>query len=308
MLHKTEGPVVDFSAPMDYDALTEYIRILSERYPRLECGVIGATVAGRSIPVLSLGNPQAAKSVLYVGGVGAGDYPVSAVLLRFVNDYFEFLQSGRRMYSVSLPYLYERRRIYVAPMLNCDGCSLRLNGIDSRLPELYRERLRRMNGGSDSFSSWEANARGVDLRRIFRVEKARRLFGDGAGDGAPAGYPGTTPESEPETAALCNAVRIYGDVAMTIRLHMDDDALLCSAGDPPISRARTLGRLLSRMSGVPLREAEEADGATEWYAEEFRRPAFSIGCRYRGVETSPDDYIKIYAYLKEALFSAPLLP
>lgn len=306
MLHKTEGPVVDFSAPMDYDALTEYIRILSERYPRLECGGIGATVAGRSIPVLSLGNPQAAKSVLYVGGVGAGDYPVAAVLLRFVNDYFEFLQSGRRMYSVSLPYLYERRRIYVVPMLNCDGCSLRLNDGDPRLPESFRERLVRMNGGSESFSGWEANARGVDLRRNFPVGKAGRQE-SGEEDGASAGYSGIAPESEPETAALCNAVRIYGDVAITLRLHMDDDALLCVAGDPPVPRARTLGRLLSRMSGVALREAEEADGATEWYAEEFRRPAFSIGCRYRGLEDSPDDYIKIYAFLKETLFSAPLL-
>jgi len=296
---------------MDYEKMTEYIELLSERYPEMQVGYIGATILDKAIPVLTLGNPKASKSVMYLGGVGAGDSVTTAMLLRFVGDYFGFLQSGRRMYSVNLPYLFERRRIHIIPMLNCDGCNIRVHGCGENL---LRDRLLSMNGGEESFGAWCSNARGVDLRRNYSVGfnnyKTEAIRG-GMDSGGREGYCGTAPESEPESACLCNHLRINGTVSLLVNFSMDDNSLTYPCQDTPegaVPRIRTVGRLLSRMSNtVPQKKTEPMGTAEDWFANEFRQPAFSLGCRYPDLENAPDDYIKIYAYLRETLFCAPLL-
>ncbi len=309
--------VLDFSGHLDYDKLIGQLSLLEGAYPALAVGYIGATILDRAIPMVTLGNPSASKSVLYLGGVGGDSIP-SAVLLRFICDYCEFLKSGRRMFSVNLPYLHANRRICVIPMLNCDGCSLRhrtsgsspAEGTDGAptAAELMKERLLRMNEGSEDFGAWCANARGVDLRRNFPEG-----FGQGGHDrasfGCRGGYCGTAPESEPETAALCNAVRMHHGTSLLLRLHTDDNALtLPAAPAGAVPRIRTMGRLLSRMSGTQIVKKATADGAPEdWYAAVLRQPALAMGCRYPDTDGSPDDGVKIYAYLREVLFSAPLL-
>ena len=310
-MNKDETYPSCMNGSMDYDRLIQIIEQTAERYPDLEVGYIGATILDKAIPVLSLGNQRASKSVVYLGGIGAGDSVISAVLLRFVWDYLDFLKSGRRMYSVNLPYLFERRRIVVIPMLNCDGCSIRFNGCGEHL---LKERLLSMNNGEEAFGEWYSNARGVDLRCNFSVGFQNRRtvsLRDGTDSGGRHGYGGTAPESEPETASMCNYIRMNRGTSLLLNLHMDDNWLTYPGqenSDGAVPRIRTVGRLLSRMSSTAAMKKAEAMGTVEdWFAEEFRQSAFSVGCRYPDLENTQDDYIKIYAYLRELLFSAPLL-
>ncbi len=310
-MNKTETISACLSGHMDYDRLIQTVELLSDRYSDLNLAYLGATILDKAIPVLTLGNPKASKSVVLLGGVGAGDSVISAVLLRFVNDYFEFLKNGRRLYSVNLPYLFERRRICVIPMLNCDGCTIRINGSGEHL---LKDRLLSMNNGDSSFGSWFSNARGVDLRCNFSCgfhnHKADAIQ-KGTDSGGRHGYGGTSPESEPETASLCNYIRMNYGTSLLLRLHMDDNAMTypCAENpESPVPRVRTVGRLLSRMASVQGKKKADPDGSAEdWFTNEFRQPGFSIGCRYPDLENTPDDYIKIYAYLRETLFCAPLL-
>ncbi len=304
----TTNAILNFSAPFTYDKLMEYITALTERYPALVSGYIGTTILNKAIPILTLGNPHASKSVFYITGIGAGDSVLSAVLLRFVNDYYEYLKGGRRLYSVNLPYLAEHRQIFVLPMLNCDGCTIRLSGCGENI---LKERLLSMNGGKSDFSQWESNARGVDLRHNF---SSGFQFHSPKSGGSPSGYSGTSPESEPETASLCSYLRMHNGSDLLLTLHMDQPAGMGGKDTPAVTpsqglpRSRTLGRLISRMSGAPLQAAPEASGTIQdWYGREMEKPAFSLGCRYSGLENQPDDYMKIYAYLRELLFSVPLL-
>lgn len=308
IMMKEERPAIPQNGPMDYTKLTECINRLAEHYPdAVEVSYLGATILDRAIPVLSLGNPRASKSVIVIGGMGGGDSVTPALLLRFANDCCEFPATGRRLFSVNLPYLFEHRRILVVPMLNCDGCTIRQNGAGE---SILKERLLAMNGGNPSFAAWEANARGVDLRRNFTYGFGKGSNGN-EGTGCPAGYCGTSPESEPETASLCNFIRMNGGTSLLLTLHMDGNSLTCPAAEPaepPIPRLRTVSRLLSRMCGTPIEKKADTDGsAIDWFANEYRRPAFAIGCRYPDTSTAPDDYLNAYAYLREALFSAPLL-
>lgn len=301
---------MEFTGHMDYAKLTDAVDALTKRYPELTTGYIGATILDKAIPILYLGNPNASRCIFYVGSIGAGDARTAAVLLRFVNDYFEFLRSGRRMYSVNLPYLHENRRICIIPMLNCDGCTIRENGSGD---SILKDRLLAMNGLNPDFGQWDANARGVDLRYNFTPG-----FGNAscaADTGGPSGYSGTAPESEPETASLCHCIRMVRNPSLLLHLHMDDNSLSChtatrstSGNTAPVPRTRTLSRLIARMSGMTPKHRTEWEGTvSDWYTDEWNGPAFSLGCRYPGVGDSSDDYIKIYAFLREVLFSAPLL-
>lgn len=306
-LRQTDGPILDFSSCLDYDSLLDAVETLAERYPALTVRYLGATILSRAIPVLILGKQDARtdpqRSVLYLGGMGAGDSAAAPVLLRFVNDYFEFLQKGRRLYSVNLPYLFDRRRIYVIPMLNCDGCTIRQKGAGSHL---LRERLLSMNTGSADFSQWEANARGVDLRHNFFPGFHRFRASSGVSSGAPSGYVGTSPESEPETASLCGFLRLCGGMELLLRLHHEGNELAYRTGVEGVPRNRTVGRMIARMSGAQIRYLEEASGTvTDWFTEEFRKPAFSLGCLDDSL--GPDGYLQTYALLREVLFSLPLL-
>ncbi len=310
-MNKDENLNANLTGHMDYDKLIKQTELLSERYPQIEISYIGATILDRAIPVLSLGNPNASKSVMYLGGLSGGDCVTSALLFRFAADYFNFLQTGRRMYNVNLPYLFERRRIHIIPMLNCDGCTIRINGCGE---SLLKDRLLSMNNADPSFGSWQANARGVDLRYNFSAgfhnHKAESAA-EGTDFGGRWGYGGTAPESEPETASLCNHLRISLGTSLLISFHMDNNALTypyLENPETPIPRVRTVGRLLSRMSCTTPEKKTEAKGTVEdWFTNEFRRPAFSVGCRYPETENTLDDSVKIYAYLRETLFCAPLL-
>jgi g-D-glutamyl-meso-diaminopimelate peptidase len=53
----------------------------------------------------------------------------------------------------------------VIPMLNPDGVEYQIHGVEENNP--LRERLLEMNDGSEDFSAWQANARGVDLNHNY---------------------------------------------------------------------------------------------------------------------------------------------
>lgn len=291
----------------DYRMLSEAIGELAVRYPMLEVRSVGTTVLDRPIPVVTIGKNPHGRGLLYLGGIHPTDTLTPATLLRFIGEYAEALDGGRRMYNVNLPYLYENRTIHVIPMLNPDGYELRRRGAEE---EVVRERLIRQNGGED-FRSWRGNARGVDLWRNFTECPENATDNDIV---CTAGTAGIFPESEPECSAICNYLRISDEIAAVLSLHTISNGLRCFSADYAPSRSRTLSRLLSRMTGcipeqMPKSPAESGGSLTDWFIREYNRPAFEFGC-LTDDDLLPGDaekYHRVYAAFREALFSAPLL-
>lgn len=284
-----------------YDTLNR----LEAGHSSVKVSVLGESVMGRSIPVVTLGEHRESRGVLYVGGMSGTDLYTPAVLLRFIKDYAEFLEAGKRMYSVSMPYLYACRSIHVVPMLNPDGYAIRKVGV-SDIP--IADRLMKINeerGGKD-FSDWRYNARAVDLRKNF-IHR---------GDMPESG--GLDAESEPETAALCQYIRmaengVIGRIELAMELHSDGGSIRCTSGENgevSAPRSKTLARLLSRMTGCTVeREGRFSGGLTDYFLERIGRPAFECGCSEEGhdARSAADEYLRCYASFREALFSAPLL-
>lgn len=300
---------VDFSYPADYSALVCCINELCEAYSFVWRGCIGKSTCGRELPYLRLGEGD--KRILYIGCHHAMEWITSWILLRYLYDLAEAYVSCRTCFGAEPEYLLKTRSIYVIPMLNPDGTELQQHGEDSENP--MRERLISMNGGSEDFSRWQANARGVDLNHNYNsgFDEYKKLEAEaGILDGAPGKYSGAFPESEPESSALCAFIRAMGDVRLLLTFHTQGQEIFgdCRGYYPPHGYA--IGRQLARYCGYRLcRPTGGAayGGLKDWYIEEFDSPAYTIECG-RGENPLPiDNGILIYAELCRMLFRAPLL-
>lgn len=300
--------ILDYNAPLTYSRMMEYVDIFARRYPQLSVGFLGESILGKGIPMLTLGSAKAEKNVIYVGAHHGMEWITSVVLLRFVNEYCEYLKAGRQMYGIGMDQLSRLGSVTVIPMLNPDGVDLQISGIPEGCP--FEERLLRMNGGTD-FSSWQANVRGVDLNHNYaagfeeykQIERESGILGGAAGK-----YSGEYPESEPETGALCNYLRFNTGVGLVLTLHTQGEEIFC--GDGSAEGSTRLGRRISRMTGYRLSSPERSalyGGLTDWYVREVGKPAFTLECG-KGKNPLPlTDYFKIYAGLRELLFCAPLM-
>jgi len=303
-----DKPILDYRVPLTYSLMMEYINIFSERYPMLSVNFIGESILGKSIPLVTLGDPEAEKGVMYIGAHHGMEWITSVLLLRFINEYCEYLKAGRQMYGQSMTYLARSRFIAVVPMLNPDGVDLQICGIPDNCP--MADRLVRMNGGDD-FSSWQANIRGVDLNHNYAAgfEEYKTLENEmGLLGGAPGKFSGEYPESEPETASLCSYLRYNDGIKMLLTLHSQGEEIFCGDGSAP--GCLKIGRMISRMCGYRLSTPEGTaayGGLTDWYIRELSKPAFTLEC---GKGTNPlplTEYFKIYAGLRELFFCAPAM-
>ena len=291
----------------DYRILSEALGELSARHPSIALGCLGTGVLDRPIPVVTIGRSLQNRGILYLGGIHPTDLLTPAVLLRFIDEYADAIDHGKRMYNMNLPYLFENRTLHIVPMLNPDGYELRRRGAEE---EVVRSRLLKQNGSED-FHTWRGNARGVDLWRNF-TDAPHELSDDELL--CPQGTAGLSPESEPETSALCNYLRIMDEIGTVLTLHTLGNGIRAFSGDFYPPRSRTLLRLLTRMTGctpipVPQPPDEIGGSLTDWFIRERNKPAFECGC-LTDENLRPDDpenYRTVYASFREALFSAPLL-
>lgn len=293
----------------DYTKMMNDVENLKSNYDCLDIGYIGDSILGNSLPVISIGRGQ--KSVIFIGSHHGMEWISSALLMRFIFDYCEGLKkNAQNIFGISYRILFETRNIIIVPMLNPDGVGYSLHGVQKSNP-LYN-RLIKMNSGSSDFSSWQANARGVDLNHNYNCgfEKYKIIeSSQGITNGAPSKYSGEHPESEPEIKALCNLVRIK-EPYLALSLHTQGEEIYYTSGGNSSSDSLAIAKTISRLSGyaisMPIGTAQYG-GFTDWFIEEFKRPSFTLEC---GKGTNPlpfSDLDEIYCRIKRVLFTAPIL-
>lgn len=302
--------ILEYPLPLTHSRMMSYLSCFEQRYPFIEFQSLGTSILGKSIPVLTLGEGK--KTLLYVGAHHGMEWITSVLLLRFVNEYAEALQSGKRIYSVHLPYLFKERRIVVIPMLNPDGVSYAIEGVSEDNPLLAR--LERMNPSHPDYSHWQANARGVDLNHNYDAGFAeyKQLEADmGITGGAPTRYSGESPESEPEVGYLCNYLRFHQDgIGAVLTLHTQGEEIYYSSGDHLAPRSLSMAKALCRLSGYSLSTPEGPaayGGLTDWCIRTLGIPSFTLECG-KGENPLPlESFFCIYASLRQLFFEAPLL-
>lgn len=301
---------MELTREIDYEALNAQLRELEEKYQGIRVFSIGESVLGRQIPIVTLGAKEAQKSVLYVATHHASENVCTGVLLKFIEEYLLAYQRCGSMCSINISLLHKMRKIHIVPMLNPDGVEYRLNGLDENNP--IRDRIIAYNGGDD-FSSWDANARGVDLNHnynasFYEYKEIERERGISNGKKK---YSGEFPESEPEVQSLCNFIRYEAnELEGILTLHTQGEEIYYQSGRDCPKRSEFLKNTVSRMTGYRLGEAEDTGaygGLTDWFIKEYQKPSFTLECGKGKNPLNPNEATRIYSRLRELLYTFPIL-
>lgn len=301
--------MLSYSMPLTYERMMKYIGVFADRYRFFHVTYLGQSLLGKNIPVITLGKGK--KSVLYIGAHHGMEWITSALLLKFANEYCELLSSNGHVGHTSVSYLNSSRTIRIIPMLNPDGVNYEINGVEKGNP--LRERVIRMNGNSEDFGCWQANARGVDLNHNYDAgfseylesEEARSRIG-----GAPTKWCGETPESEPESGLLANYARFNDDIGLFFSFHSQGEEIYYGDRFDPTPEILRAGQILSVISGYKLCKTEgsaASGGFTDWVVKELRRPCYTVECG-KGCNPLPlSSLFEIYYKLRRMLFEAPMI-
>lgn len=222
---------------------------------------IGESVEGREIYLLRLG--QGEKKILLVGALHGREWITSKLLIEMARS----LTSNQEELLSKVTFLF-------LPMANPDGVVVVQEGPRSfSNPGLLHE----ANLGSEDFSRYKANARGVNLNIQFPAR-----FEDAFSETQPhfEKYKGPHPLSEPEAKALASFVR-KEDPDLVLAYHASGEVIYWFYGQEGelYQESYAYARLLSRATGYGLAKEEETSthaGLKDWFVLEFHKPAFTL--------------------------------
>lgn len=305
----TDLQILTIPKNFDHKTLLACVEALNHQFPFLQYSYLGTSILGRGIPLLRLGIGK--KAVLYVGAHHGMEWITSLVLMRYVKELCECVQRKSAFYQYDAEFFLQTYSVYVIPMLNPDGVEYQIHGITSDNPLL--ERVRAMNGTSDDFYHWQANARGVDLNHNYDAGFAEYKVleaENGILGGAPTRFSGETPESEPEVASLCNFIRFHNELCGVLTLHTQGKEIYYQSGGVELPKTRSVAQKLSKLCGYRISDTEglaSYGGLTDWCVQRMGLPSFTLECG-KGVNPLPlSQFFPIYTDLRRLLFTFPVL-
>lgn len=283
-----------------YLDLVEGCRQLTGRYPFLSAYVIGKSVMGK--PILALRCGTGLRNIHMNGSFHANEWITSALLMRFVADLSAAYCSGERISGQQVVELCNRVTLWAVPMVNPDGVELAQRGTSPSHP--WHRQLIAWNGGSEQFSGWKANIRGVDLNDQFPAFweeecKRRGLAGPG-----PRDYPGPYPLSEPEAIAMARFTETIAFDAV-LALHTQGREIYWNYRDYEPAEAEQLAWKLGQVSGYkPVKLTGSDAGFKDWFIQQYRRPGFTVEAGYGENPLPMSNFDSIYVELQPLLLEA----
>ena len=302
---------MEFSKEIDNKTMISQLNELSTRYGTADISYIGESILSKPIPLITLGDKNAKKSVLYVATHHASENICTSLLMNFIEEYLILYTTKRQIYGINIPFLYKMRKIFIVPMLNPDGVDYRLSGVSDENP--IKERVISYNAGSENFSKWNSNARGVDLNHNYDAyfDEYKKIESREQISAGPTRFSGEAAESEPECSALCNFIRFNSEnLDGILTLHTQGEEIYYKSRGIAPPKAEHICKILSRMTSYKMSEAEglaSYGGLTDWFIKEYSKPSFTIECGKGTNPLDPMQTLPIYTRLREALFTFPIL-
>nr|WP_295972695.1 M14 family metallopeptidase [uncultured Bacillus sp.] len=268
--HRIIAPDVNGKVHYDYTRLTKDIQRLKEHFPFIRVRSIGESAEGKPLYEIRIGTGK--KKVHLDAAFHANEWITTPILMSFLNTFLLALTNGSSVRGLSMIPLYQSVGLSIVPMVNPDGVDLVLNGPP---PEL-REQLIKMNNGSNDFSGWKANIRGVDLNNQYpaywEIEKERKE------PKAPASkdYPGDAPLTEPEAIAMANLAR-KEQFHRVLAFHTQGKEFYWGYEGLEPPESAVFATEFARVSGYrSVRYIDSHAGYKDWFIQEFRCPGFTI--------------------------------
>lgn len=273
---------------------------ISKVYPFVELETIGYSWAGRNIYALTVGSKE--NRVLYTAALHGSEWLTTLVLYRFLEDLCRHYRAGKPFSSIQLDSLFREKGAAFIPVANPDGVEINLTGyMGAGTFDTLVE-----SAAKDGYSSWNANARGVDLNRNFDASWEEMKHKDEPESLlAPAlkQYCGPSTESELETYALTKYCREnFFSAAFALHSPGEEIYYQCDNFNPP--KSELMAKVLSASSGYALVRGEgpaSYGSFKNWFIREFNKPAFQIQAG-QGENPLPLDFLdQIYDQVSEML-------
>ena len=270
--------IVRTDIPMTSALAEDTLEALSAAYPFLQTERLARTAFGRPITAASMGRGD--RRVLYSAAHHANEWLTATVLLKFLEDYAQALETDGTIAGVNARELYEAATIFLVPMVNPDGVDL-VTGAVMENERAQAEGLAEFYPNIPFPDGWKANLQGVDLNLQYPAGwlTAREIkFAQGYTRPGPRDFVGRFPLSQPEAQALADYTQRI-DPELVIAWHSQGEVIYWQYGGIEVPGARELAERFADLSGYRLEDTpynSSFAGYKDWFIQTYRRPGFTI--------------------------------
>ena len=270
--------IVRTDIPMTSALAEDTLDALGAAYPFLQTELLARTAFGRPITAASMGRGD--RRVLYSAAHHANEWLTATVLLKFLEDYAQALETDGTIGGVSARELYETATIFLVPMVDPDGVDLVTGAVTENERE-QAESLAEFYPNIPFPDGWKANLSGVDLNLQYPAGwlTAREIkFAQGYTRPGPRDFVGRFPLSQPEAQALADYTQRI-DPELVIAWHSQGEVIYWQYGGIEVPGAREIAERFADLSGYRLEDTpynSSFAGYKDWFIQTYRRPGFTI--------------------------------
>ena len=279
---------------MDYNTNIRVLEDLIKEFPFLNTEIQGRSALGRGIFSFSIGNIR--KNSVIVGGFHGTDLLSGLLLMLFTERLCRSVKYGSQMCGTDVKRALSQVGITVIPCINPDGREIALKGFEAA--KNLRTYLSDIS--PSGHKEWKANAFGVDIGKNFSrgwSECRQEEYETHSAIPSSSGYCGEHAESEAETKSLTRLCRMKG-FTRCMSLMAGKNELCHHSGDSTPAVGTMMGKIFADSVSCPFRKnTDDAASFCRWFAEEFSKPAFTLGIDC----SSPEKLYSAYNRIEEAL-------
>lgn len=273
-------PIVRTDVPMTPQRCIETILELTARYPFCRSELLTETAFGRPVRTLVIGTGP--RKVLYSAAHHANEWITTPLLLKFVEEFAEAIESGGRIGGMDAATLAAQTTIYTVPMVDPDGVALVTGEIRPNQTQYAVAQAIADGFPSIPFpDGWKANLLGVDLNLNYPagwLQARQNKYALGFTRPAPRDFVGRAPLDQIETRALAGYTEAI-DPALVLAYHTQGRVIYWQFEDYFVPGARELGERFASLSGYELADTPYESafaGYKDWFIRFFRRPGYTI--------------------------------
>lgn len=266
-----------------YNEMKEDIQALSKKYGEiLSYKSLGKSWDNRNIYQLTLGNPNAEKVVVVQASIHAREYMTTQLVMKQIEFYCANYYTGTykgNYYSE----LFDRVCFRIVPMSNPDGVTISQYGARAIRNTSLRNKLKTIckvfgRGRQSYYTTWKANARGVDLNRNF--DARWDILATSVHSASGSGFKGSSAVSEKESKILVELANREKPTAV-ISYHAMGRILYWNFGQTGSARNKELALLSKIRSETGYRPVVsyskyQSAGYGDWIAIKKKLPTVTI--------------------------------
>lgn len=258
----------------------ETIQAITARYPFCRSELLALSAFNRPIRTLVIGNGP--RKVLYSAAYHANEWITTPVILKFVEEFAQALESGGQIGGVDAQMLADAVTIYTVPMVNPDGVDLVTGAIQpGQLQYESAAALAERYPDIPFPDGWKANLLGVDLNLQYPAGwlQAREIkFSQGYTRPGPRDFVGRAPLTQLEARAMAGYTEAI-DPELVLAYHTQGRVIYWQFEDIQVPGAQELGERLAQVSGYTLEDTPYESsfaGYKDWFIKVFRRPGYTV--------------------------------